>query len=99
MTPEGDYDWAKDPGGKPIGPDLLHVMPFVNAVMRLSIARKMCITSTGYLGRVPHGSVPGDKICILFGGSIPFVLRERDDGDFTFIGEAYVHGIMDGEAR
>jgi len=33
-----------------------------------------------------------------FGASVPFVLRERDDGGFMFLGEAYVHGLMDGEA-
>jgi len=98
MTPEGDYDWEKDPGAKSLGTDVLHVMPYVNSVMRLSIARKVCVTSNGYLGRVTHGSVIGDKICIIFGGSVPFVLRKRDDGGFMFVGEAYVHGLIDGEA-
>jgi hypothetical protein len=95
MTPEGDYDWAKDPS---IGTDVMHVMPYVNAVMRLSTARKVCVTSNGYLGRAVKGSVIGDKICIFFGASVPFVLRERDDGGYMFVGEAYVHGLMDGEA-
>jgi hypothetical protein len=95
MTPEGDYDWSKDPS---MGTDILHVMPYINAVMRLSTARKVCVTSNGYLGRAAHGSVIGDKICIFFGASVPFVLRERDDGGFMFVGEAYVHGLMDGEA-
>ena len=97
MTPEGDYDWA-DPRSKSMGTDVMHVMPYVNAVMRLSTARKVCVTSNGYLGRVVYGSVIGDKICMFFGASVPFVLRERDDGGFMFVGEAYVHGLMDGEA-
>ena len=58
----------------------------------------MCVTADGYLGRVPRGSEVGDKICILFGGSVPFVLRDTGDGHFIFIGECYIHGIMDGEA-
>jgi hypothetical protein len=40
-------------------------------------------------------------ICILFGASVPVVLRADsvgDDSDFRLIGECYVHGIMDGEA-
>jgi hypothetical protein len=98
ITPEGDYDWGKDPDFKPVGTDMLHVMPYINAVMTLSTARKVCVTPNGYLGRVVYGSVIGDKICMFFGASVPFVLRERDDGGFMFVGEAYVHGLMDGEA-
>jgi len=44
------------------------------------------------------GSVIGDKMCILLGGCVPFVLRDTGDGCFRFIGECYIHGIMDGEA-
>jgi hypothetical protein len=95
MTAEGDYDWAKDPS---IGADIMHVYPYINSVMRLRTARKVCVTSNGYIGGVVHGCVIGDKICIFLGASVPFVLRERDDGGFTFVGEAYVHGLMDGEA-
>ena len=71
---------------------------FVNSVQKFTTARNMCVTARGYLGRVPRGSEIGDKICILFGGSVPFVLRDNHDEYFKFIGECYVHGIMDGEA-
>ncbi|KAI1278980.1 heterokaryon incompatibility protein-domain-containing protein [Xylaria sp. FL0933] len=43
----------------------------------------------------------GDSICILFGCSVPCILREYRVGTsgrrFKFIGEAYVYGRMDGE--
>lgn len=71
---------------------------FMNSVLKFTIARNMCVTADGYLGRVPRGSEVGDKICIFFGGSVPFVLRDTGDGYFIFIGECYIHGIMDGEA-
>ena len=32
------------------------------------------------------------------GAQIPFVVRKGSDG-YQFIGECYVHGIMDGEAK
>jgi len=35
---------------------------------------------------------------VLEGGSVPFVLRGLDEGGYKFIGESYVHGIMEGEA-
>lgn len=65
-----------------------------------------CITKRGYFGLVPQRAQVGDHIVVLFGGYTPFVLRE---GRFTldgslekqgwqFIGESYVHGMMDGEA-
>ena len=41
----------------------------------------------------------GDWCCILFGCSVPVVLREEDQKSFfKFIGECYVYGMMDGEA-
>ncbi|KAJ9145309.1 HET-domain-containing protein [Pleurostoma richardsiae] len=39
----------------------------------------------------------GDIVCILFGCSVPVILKERD-GKFKLMGEAYVYGKMDGEA-
>jgi hypothetical protein len=39
----------------------------------------------------------GDIICVLFGCSLPVVLRKKN-GYYNFLGECYVHGIMEGEA-
>lgn len=41
----------------------------------------------------------GDLVCIIFGCSVPVVLRKDKEGKcYQFIGECYVHGMMDGEA-
>lgn len=41
----------------------------------------------------------GDLICILLGSKVPVVLREHEAGiGYDFVGAAYVHGIMHGEA-
>ncbi|KAK8214812.1 hypothetical protein M8818_002395 [Zalaria obscura] len=54
-----------------------------------------------------HGLVPGDAkkqdlICILYGCSVPVILRPIDPRDrkkgFTFIGPCYLHSMMDGTA-
>jgi hypothetical protein len=37
-----------------------------------------------------------DYVCVLRGAMVPFILRKRGDGYWGFVGEAYVHGIMDG---
>lgn len=46
---------------------------------------------------VPQLSKPGDLICVMFGGRFPLVLRPVDGG-YHLIGDAYVHGIMNGES-
>ena len=54
------------------------------------------------LGLAPHLTKKRDLICILYGCSVPVVLRKHHAGTpnehYTFIGECYVHGIMEGEA-
>jgi hypothetical protein len=41
---------------------------------------------------------PLDSIAVFGGAAVPFVLREFGDKRYQLIGEAYVDGIMDGEA-
>ena len=66
--------------------------------------RKLAVTKNGYIGAVPQESLPDDIICVLFGCSVPVVLRRGATSDATgkvsykFIGEAYLHGFMDAEA-
>ncbi|KAE9365154.1 HET-domain-containing protein [Stipitochalara longipes BDJ] len=97
---DGSYDFTHEVYKKPefLKNNWIPSSVFVNSVQKFTIARNMCVTAGGYLGRVPRGSEIGDKTCILFGGCVPFVLRDTRDGYFTFIGECYIHGIMDGEA-
>jgi len=78
--------------------NLVNSTPFLNSIRIYSIGRRFCVTTRGYMGRVPHGSAVGYMICIFFGGCIPFVLRECSDRYFRLIGECYTHGVMDGEA-
>lgn len=60
--------------------------------------RNFCVTSKGYIGIVPPKTEVGDKVCILFGGKSPFLLRDAGGGKHVLVGECYVHGIMNGEA-
>ncbi|KAK8206960.1 heterokaryon incompatibility protein-domain-containing protein [Phyllosticta capitalensis] len=57
-------------------------------------------TSRGYIGLIDKSVSKGDLICLLSGGSVPYVLRPvpGEEGKFQFIGEAYIEGIMYGEA-
>ncbi|PQE04506.1 hypothetical protein CJF31_00007327 [Rutstroemia sp. NJR-2017a BVV2] len=59
-------------------------------------------TSSPLVGLIPQNAKVGDQICILYGCSVPVVLRRRLGSNkevyWQLIGDAYVHGIMDGEA-
>ncbi|KAI1438841.1 heterokaryon incompatibility protein-domain-containing protein [Xylaria sp. CBS 124048] len=61
-------------------------------------ALRFCITKQGRFAQVSQSSQPGDRICVLVGGEVPFVVRSTGRGTYTIIGECYVDGIMDGEA-
>ncbi|SCV47005.1 related to HET-6OR heterokaryon incompatibility protein (het-6OR allele) [Fusarium fujikuroi] len=62
--------------------------------------RNFFITEKGYIGTGPRSLKPGDSVCILFGGDTPYIVRPRSStsDEDLFLGNAYVHGIMDGEA-
>ncbi|KIW14239.1 hypothetical protein PV08_07021 [Exophiala spinifera] len=54
------------------------------------------------VGLAPQNAKIGDQICIFYGCSVPVVLRRMSDSTdkshWQLIGNAYVHGVMDGEA-
>ncbi|KAH8728599.1 hypothetical protein GQ44DRAFT_724064 [Phaeosphaeriaceae sp. PMI808] len=52
----------------------------------------------GFMGLGPAAAQIGDKICVLLGGQVLYVLRDRNDSHFEFVRECYVHGMMDGQA-
>ena len=60
--------------------------------------RILANTLDGHIGWVPETSQPGDLVTLFQGSPFPFILRERGDGYHTVIGDAYIDGIMHGEA-
>jgi hypothetical protein len=60
---------------------------------------KPLMTKNGYVGVGTEFLMKGDMICILKGGTVPFVLRPRGEGreGYWVVGEAFVYGIMGGE--
>ncbi|KAJ9608440.1 hypothetical protein H2200_007428 [Cladophialophora chaetospira] len=59
--------------------------------------RRLFITKRGYLGLGPYHMQLADLVCILFGGDTPYILRKSSSLTYRFIGQCYVHGIMNGE--
>jgi hypothetical protein len=72
-------------------------LAFDGALTKRVHSRSLCKTEKGFLGLVPEGTRCGDDICILLGGRMAYVLKKT--GNITrFGGEAYIHGLMKGEA-
>lgn len=59
--------------------------------------RKPFLSNEGHAGLAPCNAESGDHICIIFGSTVPLILRALPEEKFRLIGEAYVYGIMDGE--
>ncbi|KAF2464828.1 uncharacterized protein BDR25DRAFT_346406 [Lindgomyces ingoldianus] len=61
-------------------------------------SRRLMVTRNGYFGMAPCMAQRGEVVAILFGCSIPLVLRSVGVREaWQVVGEAYVHGFMDGE--
>jgi hypothetical protein len=67
----------------------------------VNMRRLLVSDNDRWLGLAPMDAQVGDKIVLLGGGKVPYILRPKDGaetGYYELIGDAYVHGIMDGEA-
>jgi hypothetical protein len=75
----------------------LRLRDVMGSISSVSKGRTFCTTGRGRMGWVPKNSISGDVIAVLTGGRLPIVLRPHN-GYYTVVGDAYVHGIMNGEA-
>ena len=79
------------------------VRDFLSRVQTVTWGRKLLMTKEKqYLGLAPGDCQKGDVLCILFGCSVPVILRSYQGSEtgqnlFKLIGECYIHGIMNGE--
>jgi hypothetical protein len=67
------------------------------SILRCTTRKRLFKTDTGLLGIAHRSLEVGDKVFVLMGADMPFVLRPLGGNYYSFGGEAYVHGIMDGE--
>ena len=70
---------------------------FLERVRQCIRYRKLAITRSGRLGIVRSKVRPDDVVAILFGCSVPVLLRKHDE-QFVLMGKAYIYGVMNGEA-
>ncbi|TLD17105.1 uncharacterized protein PgNI_02276 [Pyricularia grisea] len=75
-------------------------MEWNGARMMCCAGRVLCVTENGWVAFCPPDTLVGDVVCIFHGVGTPFLLRKTLDSDsasMELVGEAYVHGAMDGE--
>lgn len=72
-------------------------LPFVKRASLNATFRVFVQTRKARMGLAPFSAKLEDEVWILHGAKVPFILRPRSDGTYEFIGEAYIHGIMQGE--
>lgn len=72
--------------------------PYVTAVLRMG-GRRPFLTADRRVGLGPLDMQAGDTLAILNGVDVPFILRHEGGQaeSYRLVGEAYVHGVMDGE--
>jgi hypothetical protein len=58
---------------------------------------RFLLTSRGYMGFGLLDMKEDDEVSFPFSGPTPVVLRDIGNGFHQFVGEAYVHGITQGE--
>lgn len=61
------------------------------------VGRRLFRTQGGYLGIGPQSLRENDQVWVLAGAAVPIVLRPLGKQKWQLVGEAYVHGIMNGE--
>ncbi|KAL8858827.1 MAG: hypothetical protein Q9178_004744 [Gyalolechia marmorata] len=70
---------------------------FRNAAEGHCAGRSFVRCRDGRPGLTPRSAQAGDIVCLFHRGNVPFILRPLHSGRYAFLGQAYIHGIMQGE--
>ncbi|KAF5649817.1 Het6 heterokaryon incompatibility protein [Fusarium tjaetaba] len=69
---------------------------YISALEPLQYYYRLFKTASKDFGVGPVDMKIGDKLCVLFGAEVPFLLRPKGDG-YLVVGECYVYDLMHGE--
>ena len=64
---------------------------------RQHTGKRLFTTAQKWLGLGPFNLEEGDEVWLLKSAKVPFILRPYGASQYRLIGEAYVHGIMQGQ--
>ncbi|KAK3368710.1 heterokaryon incompatibility protein-domain-containing protein [Podospora didyma] len=73
---------------------------WLKSILEQHVRRKCFVSAAGHVGLGPVGTLEGDVVVVPIGASMPAILRRGKTAKDTwkYVGEAYVHGFMNGEA-
>ncbi|RFU25792.1 hypothetical protein B7463_g10560, partial [Scytalidium lignicola] len=74
------------------------IMGLSSEIMGKSLGRLPFISKKGYLILGSEHIKRGDVIALIKSAQVPFILRWQSVGAYRLVSEAYVDGVMDGEA-
>ena len=103
LTPDMVREWKEIQFAKQTAvPSIVPQGTFAPGMEKYSLGRKFFITKSGRFGLGPKDAKLGDRMAVIVGSSVPFVLRntgvnETGKETWQLIGECYVHGVMKGE--
>lgn len=80
------------------GEDPANTEEVVVKMKHVNTTRKIFKTDGAELGLGTESIENGDEVWLLVGADVPFTLRKIGEGEYRIVGEAYVHGVMHGEA-
>lgn len=84
--------------------ELHHIARMLASII---LGRRPVITDKGYSGWAHVDAEVGDTVAVFYGAALPFILRKPEESkmeagkemaEYTLVGEAYIGGLMDGEA-
>ena len=78
--------------------DKTRAAKFMELHHRAAYGRRFFTSKQGYMGLGPVESRYGCVIVVLLGGRTPYILRKHGKHHYRFVGECFVHGLMNGEA-
>jgi hypothetical protein len=70
---------------------------YVALAQNFCSGRSFIITSRGEMGIGPSNTLVNDKVSIIPGGNVPYILR-RQGSSWRFVGESYIASLMNGDA-
>ena len=71
---------------------------YLNPMLEYAEGRCFFSTRDGRIGLGPWNMQEGDRLCVFFFCPTPYIIRPAGPDRWTFVGEAYVHGLMFGQA-
>jgi hypothetical protein len=81
----------------PLGKFMLRM--FDRHLEHFTAGRSLFVTERGYIGLSTNANVQtGDVVAVLMGCRTPVILREHGSEKHNFVSDAFVYGLMDGEA-